>query len=692
MSLGKIAIYTRVSSIKQVGKDGDSLGTQKKKCEDLLISYGYDLSDVIYYEDAGISGTTITNRIKFKELLDRIKNQDVTDHNYIEGIACMDLSRISRSTKHTIDTFKLLRDYRIKLYTVDRSFTGGLETQNSKLTMNIFAMFNELFIDQIKEKAYAGMEKSVQAGNYQGGVAPLGYEYNTIENEKGNIKKILVINDNERRTIELIFKLFIEDKKSISGVTKYLNDHGYRTKNNKDFKVVSVCNILKNPIYCGRIFWGKSRTIRTNEDTGVKEKKKISIFDINFRDLPKGKHEAIISEDKFQQTVVRLNQRKQKRNNLQMANKRTGLNTQQYYDDNKRVFSNILRCPGCGGLMTSSLQPGYKRKDGSISTPKVYYKCSNYNSGRAQCDGYYSIQEDRVFQFIREQFYNKLLKGFDFIKYYEEFIRDKKGGELDLLLNTEVNEILNESEQVKKNKQKLEQYLDKVLVEQINITDKTCRKYNLLEEKITKLDKQLHVIEENLREYNNKINDAYEKKERLLAEYDNNKDYTNIDEYYNSLSLLKRRELLEQVFDEITIDTISSARKGPKKYKVKEIVYNEYFTPIALCKTLGVKDFKGFGEYLKTKGINISIMNVHFPDIREYITQVESNDFTYIKPMIHDLDRHIKSEDYIKEYGDDNDFTAQFIMGYMSRYGDCMNDTKFRKEYIKAYNEYKEQI
>jgi DNA invertase Pin-like site-specific DNA recombinase len=47
--MGKIAIYTRVSSEKQASEDRYSLAVQKERCEALLISQGYKREDFAYY-------------------------------------------------------------------------------------------------------------------------------------------------------------------------------------------------------------------------------------------------------------------------------------------------------------------------------------------------------------------------------------------------------------------------------------------------------------------------------------------------------------------------------------------------------------------------------------------------------------------------------------------------------------------
>lgn len=171
--MGKIAIYTRVSSEKQAAEDRYSLAVQKEKCVYYLKSQGYKEEDMIFFEDAGISGTTIEQRDELKELLRQIQEPN----SEIEGICCFDLSRISRSISHTLDIFRLLKEKELKLFTVDGAFQGDINSQTAKIMVSIHSMLNELYIDQLRERVKAGMEKSVANGNYYGGPAPLGYRY-----------------------------------------------------------------------------------------------------------------------------------------------------------------------------------------------------------------------------------------------------------------------------------------------------------------------------------------------------------------------------------------------------------------------------------------------------------------------------------------------------------------------------------
>jgi site-specific DNA recombinase len=687
--VGKIAIYTRVSSEKQAAEDRYSLTVQKERCEALLISQGYKKEDFDYYCDAGISGTTIEQRDELKELLKKIQEPS----SQIEGICCYDLSRISRSISHTLEIFKILKENNLRLFTCDGAFMGDINGQNAKIMVSIYSMLNELFIDQLRERVKAGLEKSVEAGNYYGGPAPLGYKYEFYsvsqqENKnfnsdkktrKKDIKKRLVVDENEKPIIELIFHLFTVEKYSIKNVAQYLNLNGYRTRQNKQFATATVQKILENPVYCGRLFWAKRKQKKKTEQ-GVRIWEKISIYDIDFFDLPKGNHEAIISEEFFLETLERLRGRRKIRKNLNMAEAMSSITKQEYFDAHKKMFINILKCPHCGGNMTSSLQPGHKRTDGSIAEAKVYYKCSTFNAGKNLCNGYYSVQEERAFNLIKEDFFTRLKEAFILVKEYQNYLREKHGANEEMLFDKEINRIKGEIKNLEKNEMRLLTKLDNLINMQLE-EEKGSLKYNRIEKMIKDTEKDIEEVKKLKEEQQNKIIQAIKRREALLNEAKEQEEFENIEEYFNSLPLLQKRQLLEKVYSKIVIGTISNARYGPKRLTLKKVEYNQYSNIYGLCKVLGVQDFKSFNEYLKSKGRKeLNLLLQHYGDIEEYVKDIEKqNASSKFREYINELQKEIENDE-------DREFMDDFIDKNMN-----LNLEEFEEKFAEEYRKYREQ-
>jgi len=688
--MGKIAVYTRVSSAKQAADDAYSLDVQKERCIFLLKSKGYKDTDIDFFCDAGISGTTILQRDQLKELLEKLKK------GQYDGICCYDLSRISRSISHTLQIFKLLKENNLRLYTCDGAFNGDINGQNVKIMVSIYSMLNELFIDQLRERVIDGMSKSVEAGNYFGGPPPYGYKYeyfsvkqenNFQENQnsktkKRDIKKRLIINQEEKPIVELIFNLFTKEKYSIKNVAQHLNLHGYKTRKGKQFATATVQKMLENPIYCGRLFWGKRRK-KKNTEEGVRIWKKKTIYDINFHELPLGNHEAIISEDIFLETLERLRSRRKVRMNQNTAESMRGITKQQFDDANKKMFINILRCPGCGGRMTSSLQPAPKLANGKRGKAKVYYKCNSYNAGRNYCDGYYSVQEERAFNLIKEDFFKRLKEAFMLVKEYQQYIYKKYGTDEQMLFDAEIAKIKKEIKILEKNKNRLVSKLD-TLIERQLLEDSGTLKYERLQKMINDTEIDIGKVQQLITEQQHNIKQAERRKEALLKESKEQEQFDNIEDYFNSLSLLQKRQLLEKVYSKIVINTISNARYGPKRLEIKDIKYNQYSSIIGLCKILGVQDFKEFNNYLKTKGKELSLLQKYYGDVEEYIKDIESNH------MSSRFWNYVGELDAVKDKYND-EFIEQFINESLEKTGQVSEMTldEIIQDFDKTYEEFK---
>ncbi len=687
--MGKIAIYTRVSSEKQAAEDRYSLTVQKERCEALLVSQGYRKEDFIYFCDAGISGTTIEERDELKELLKKLQEPN----SEVEGLCCYDLSRISRSISHTMEIFKILKENNLRLFTCDGAFMGDVNGQNCKIMVSIYSMLNELFIDQLRERVKAGLEKSVANGNYYGGPAPLGYRYefySTTQQDnkdfkqdkkirKKDIKKRLVIDENEKQIIELIFHLFTVEKYSIKNVAQYLNLNGYRTRQGKQFATATVQKILENPVYAGRLFWAK-RKQKKKTDKGVRIWDKITVYDIDFYDLPTGNHKPIISEEFFLQTIERLRGRKKIRENLNMAEAMSSITKQEYFDAHKKMFINILYCPNCGGKMTSSLQPSPVLADGTKKPAKVYYKCSTYNAGKNHCNGYYSVQEERVFDLIKDDFFKRLKEAFLLVKEYQNYLKERNGTKEEMIFDAEINKIMEEIKNLEKNESRLMTKIDSLIERQLD-EEKDSIKYKRIDKMIKDTEKEIEEVKKLKEEQQNKIILAKRRREALLSEAKEQEEYENIEEYFNSLTLLQKRELLEKVYNKIVIDTISNAKFGPKRLSLKEVVYNQYSNIYGLCKILGVQDFKQFNEYLKTNGKGeLNLLEQYYADAEEYILDVEKQN------------KSNKFLNYINELQEEvrNDEDSKFIEEFIEK-NTGISESEFEEKFAEEYRKFKEQ-
>lgn len=168
--------------------------------------------------------------------------------------------------------------------------------------------------------------QKAREGKWNGGFAPYGYKL-----ENGN----LVIAEDEVEVIRVIYDRYIHTNEGVAGVAKYLNRNGYIKKLRQNntipgFSSNFVKDVLDNPIYMGKIAYGRRRTEKkqgTRNEMHVVEQSEFNVYE--------GQHEVIISEEDWA-----LAQEKRKRN----AFKREKVNN----PDHAHILSGILKCPCCG--------------------------------------------------------------------------------------------------------------------------------------------------------------------------------------------------------------------------------------------------------------------------------------------------------------------------------------------------------
>ncbi len=108
----KVYLYTRVSTTIQV--DGYSLDAQKAKMKAFCEYNDYEIAGE--YEDAGISGKSIENRIEFGRMMDDIKS----GKDNVSYVLVFKLSRFGRNAADTLGSLQTMQDYDVNLICIDK--------------------------------------------------------------------------------------------------------------------------------------------------------------------------------------------------------------------------------------------------------------------------------------------------------------------------------------------------------------------------------------------------------------------------------------------------------------------------------------------------------------------------------------------------------------------------------------------
>ncbi len=319
----RYAMYLRKSRADldaEAHGEGETLARHKKMLYDLAGKMGLTVDDV--YEEV-VSGDSIEGRPQIQNLLRAIEGRAYT------GVFCMDIDRLARGD--TIDQGIIARAFRIsetKIITPKKVYDPNSEFDEEYFEFELFMARREFKI--IGRRIQRGRIESAKEGRFIGSAAPYGYDKVKIKGDKGYT---LEPNPNEAKVVQLIYEMYLKgDGKSV--IAKKLDLMGIKPRSEKPWSSSTVVNILKNPVYIGKVRWGYRKYTKELTDGSVikhREKNENCVY-------VDGLHPPIVSEDDFNRVQQTLKQRTN-------APVKSDLSL-------KNPLSGLIYCGKCGAAMT----------------------------------------------------------------------------------------------------------------------------------------------------------------------------------------------------------------------------------------------------------------------------------------------------------------------------------------------------
>lgn len=347
-TIKNVVTYYRVSTAEQT--EGFSIDNQKTEVLNYCKAMKYNV--IGEFVDAGITGTSISKRTGFKNLLKEISEKN------IDAVIIWKLSRISRKT---LDLFQIL-DYFEKYDVSLISHMDNINTSTSmgKMFVKLAGIFAEMERDNIIEQSKGGMRERARSGLWNGGTPPIGYE-----TKEG----VLTIIPEEAKTVSLIFDLYTNKGWGYSKICQHLNRNldEHPTKKGNTWAYSTIKQVLDNPTYAGKIRWG------VREDWNKKRRKGITEDFI----LADGQHQAVISDELWQRT--------------QIKRKEVG-KTPEKLKNMHYLLSGLAKCPECGSAMVSHRT--YRKKKSGEQVYYRYYSCSKWNTHKGEVCHPNSVKAD----------------------------------------------------------------------------------------------------------------------------------------------------------------------------------------------------------------------------------------------------------------------------------------------------------
>ncbi len=343
----KVAIYARVSTIKQANNDV-SIPDQIARCGAFASDKGGILVET--YVEPGASATTTSRRVYQQMLSDARAGK-------FKIIVAYSLSRLFRNALDYMKARAELRSAGVKLVSVTQDFA---DDPAGELALSMVAIFDEYHSAENAKHVKRTMVENAKRGYWNGQKPPIGFKVVSVPQPKGKDRKKLEIDEEKEYLPRFILETYVNGTSDgpigITKLANLLNERG-ETLDGRKFHVSNVHAILTNTAYCGCAFFNK-RDSRARKVRPESEWIPIPV-------------PPIVDEDLFYQAQAQMAARDPK---MGSSAEKTNGNLLT-----GKVTCGTSRKDGCGGGMTTATGNSGQHR---------YYACNTRKTaGASKCKG-----------------------------------------------------------------------------------------------------------------------------------------------------------------------------------------------------------------------------------------------------------------------------------------------------------------
>ena len=508
----KCYIYIRVSTAMQV--DGYSLEAQKERLTKFAAFQ--EMEVVREYCDAGKSGKSITGRPEFTKML-----QDIAESGEdIDFILVFKLSRFGRNAADVLNSLQYIQDYGVNLICVEDGIDSSKDS--GKLTITVLSAVAEIERENILVQTMEGRKQKAREGKWNGGQAPFGY---TLDSKNST----LIVNPEEAEMVKIIFDKFVHTDMGADTICDYLNQHGYTKKRVRDQEVSHftrsfLMRVLDNPVYTGKIAYGKSATEKVKGSRD--EYKRVKTDDFLLAD---GLHDAIIDEETWE--AARLKR------------KRTGQRWVKTHSlEHEHILSGIIKCPLCGAGMTGTVYRRHNKKTDEYKDT-FYYRCHHRKRADGKlCDFAPKLNQDKFNSEVEDVIRYMVREG-----RFREYMKSKLDEQVDVsYLEDEKKQLQGQMQQVQGAKKKLLQMIDR-----LDSGDRHYdQKYQDMSDRLDNLYDRISELDEEIAGVDARIQAAYEKQITGKNVYQFLLDF---DTLYEKMTDLEKKQFMRTFIESIEL-------------------------------------------------------------------------------------------------------------------------------------------
>lgn len=283
------AMYLRKSrtdlELEAMG-EGETLARHKKMLDTLAAKHDIHPDQITVYKEL-VSGDSIDERPEMQRLL-----SDVYANKY-KGVLVVEVERLARgNTKDQGEVADAFQASSTNIITPAKIYDPNNEFDQEYFEFGLFMSRREY--KTIKRRLEAGKKQSVMEGNYILPQRVFGYEIVRTSKKDRTLK----IKPEEAKLVQMIFDWHTEEKRATGWIARKLTLMGIpTTKGRPEWNRGTIRDMLANPTYIGKVWWGKRKTVKEyNEELG----KLVKVVKGNGTpEIYEGKHKGIISEEQY---------------------------------------------------------------------------------------------------------------------------------------------------------------------------------------------------------------------------------------------------------------------------------------------------------------------------------------------------------------------------------------------------------
>jgi DNA invertase Pin-like site-specific DNA recombinase len=312
------AIYARYSSDSQ---RETSIDDQVAQAQAFAQVRGFGACKV--FSDSAQSGATpIEHRDGALSLMAAAKRGE------FEVLLVESLNRLSRDVGDLDRAIKRLEYWGVTIYATDGSYHSAMAGGAMQRVMQ--GMMGEMQLKELRDKTHRGL-----TGQFNRGFAVTGKVYGYAQT-KGEHGTTLAIDEGEADIVRRIYSEYSAGK-SVRSIAIGLNRELIKSPRGGEWGVSTIAGsahkdtgILRNPLYCGRIVWNKTKWIKDPE-SGKRNPRAREASELLEREAP-----ALRIIDAALLAAVKA---------------RLGEPSSIKYAPTKTLFAGVLRCGLCSGSM-----------------------------------------------------------------------------------------------------------------------------------------------------------------------------------------------------------------------------------------------------------------------------------------------------------------------------------------------------